>query len=339
VSRENLALDPSCLAPQAAPSATAAHALVRTGVTLSRLSKEPWINLLLARDAPWVLERDGFLPLFPAVSRLLCDAGIEEYDAPTVVSVLQGTLQRAGSLERESCFKDVLFENFSSNPDISSNAPGPALMQERQREALICALAESCGRGGAFTFLVPDAPGSAASVSALLHDAEHECSAPRVGAVVLDVRLVRDVEMLIRSFRFGTALCLCESAEQAVRCIEYGVRQARLRAGRNCEDPFPQFRVGGRFLEIYRSTVGDRGASLAEKAMRAMAECVEATAVRNSHALRTGPEPTAPRRMRGGDSGCRADIDYEFHLHYWKCTDGYTEFASVGPHNDFSIPE
>lgn len=338
MSAEGLAIDPSLLAPQATPNASVARAFVRTNVMLSRLSMEPWVRLLLTRDAPLVLQSDGFFPLFPLVRKFLCDAGITEYDAPTVMSVITGTLRLAGTFEQNACYSEVLFDNFTASPDICCGSPGPALMQERQREALMCVLSDACGRDGPITFLVPDSPTCTAHVSAAVHDADHRCSSPSTGPVASSLRVVQDIYGLIRSFPFGSALMMCSSSAEAVRCIEYALCRDRLCAGRPPDDPVPAFRVGHRFLEMYSDIVGYCGAALAERAMRAIAEVIDATAPRSTHALRTGPAGSEPQQTRGEDRAFRADIDYEYHLHFWKCSDGTIELASVVTHNDFTIP-
>ena len=60
-----------------------------------------------------------------------------------------------------------------------------------------------------------------------------------------------------------------------------------------------------------------------------------------THALREGQGGGSPQRRRSTDGATawRRDVDYEYHLHYWECPGGIVELASMGPHNDFSIPE
>jgi hypothetical protein len=74
---------------------------------------------------------------------------------------------------------------------------------------------------------------------------------------------------------------------------------------------------------------------------RSIAETVDRLKLAATHALREGQSGGAPQRHRSTDGATawRRDIDYEYHLHYWECSDGTVELASMGPHNDFSIPE
>ena len=72
-----------------------------------------------------------------------------------------------------------------------------------------------------------------------------------------------------------------------------------------------------------------------------MAETIEHRQMADTHALRHGLGANDAQRVRASDGAkaWRRDIDREYHLHYWELGEGMVEFASVGPHNDFTIPE
>lgn len=339
MSPNKLAIDPSLLAPHAASTPASARAFVRTGIQLSRLSGESWVRTLLTGNASWALERDGLLPLFPIIQRMLNEAGIEEYDTQTVMTVIAGAFRLEGTLESESCYKEVLFQGFRSDPDIGGNPSRPALTYERQRGALLCALTDACGGSGTYSLLIPDAPhAGAARVRATIHDAEHECAPANAGEQAHSVRIVAGVDAFIESLRFGQILFGCTTQADAQRCIEYAVRQARSRRGGVADLPVPPFRVGPMFLGTYNSVLGNCSEEVAEKAVRAVVESIEKTALRDAHALRVNSSGSSPQKKRGEDIAFRADIDYEFHVHFWRCADGCVELASVAKHSDYSIP-
>ena len=56
-----------------------------------------------------------------------------------------------------------------------------------------------------------------------------------------------------------------------------------------------------------------------------------------THPLRCGQGGDDDQVRQDGFSAWRRDIDYEYHLHYWK-SGRLIQFASIGPHNDFKIP-
>lgn len=77
----------------------------------------------------------------------------------------------------------------------------------------------------------------------------------------------------------------------------------------------------------------------ANKIERILKACVDAILDRNlrkSHWLRNGEGPNEPQVKREDWLAWRRDIDYEFHLHYWKLGE-QIELADVVVHNCFSI--
>jgi hypothetical protein len=75
------------------------------------------------------------------------------------------------------------------------------------------------------------------------------------------------------------------------------------------------------------------------KILKLIRVCVDLSFGKNlsdSHWLRAGMGPNEPQRKRGDWRAWRHDIDYEFHLHYWRNGDR-VEIANVVVHNDFKI--
>ena len=72
--------------------------------------------------------------------------------------------------------------------------------------------------------------------------------------------------------------------------------------------------------------------------LRACAETILGENTRDVHGLRKGKSGSANQKKFGSDEALRRDIDYEYHLHYWK-TAGGPVFMSVVVHNDMSIPD
>jgi len=62
------------------------------------------------------------------------------------------------------------------------------------------------------------------------------------------------------------------------------------------------------------------------------------------HPLRGGEGPSSPQVRRASDRALAWRVEITkygagLRLHYWECTDGRIELASIGPHNVFTIPE
>lgn len=73
-----------------------------------------------------------------------------------------------------------------------------------------------------------------------------------------------------------------------------------------------------------------------DKLLRVCADLALGRDAGSGHALRTGQGANDPQMTRGKWHAWRHDIDYEFHLHYWKLG-SRIELANVVVHNDFGI--
>lgn len=72
------------------------------------------------------------------------------------------------------------------------------------------------------------------------------------------------------------------------------------------------------------------------KLLRACSDLAVGRNLANSHALRTGRGGDDPQRTRGDWKAWRHDVDYEFHIHYWK-NGSDIEVSNLVVHNDFCI--
>jgi hypothetical protein len=193
------------------------------------------------------------------------------------------------------------------------------------------------------------APSQTIKVRALVHDIEHERS---------------ELSTMLPSFpeHFEGEVLACDNFRGLLECLDECsiLRNARDGAGielairiklyksrlaRSVEpnwDEVRGMRIGPNFGMSIRSCCKAAHAALPNSALRAVIETIDGLHMEAVHALRTGPGGNDPQRVRGRD-GARAwrrDVDWEYHLlHYWKLEDGTVEFASIGVHNDFAIPE
>lgn len=72
------------------------------------------------------------------------------------------------------------------------------------------------------------------------------------------------------------------------------------------------------------------------KLLKVICDLIIGRNLSHSHWLRTGAGPNDPQRSKADWKAWRHDIDYEFHLHYWK-NGNSIQFSNVVVHNDFCI--
>lgn len=102
-------------------------------------------------------------------------------------------------------------------------------------------------------------------------------------------------------------------------------------------DEIREWYFGSKFIETCKFLGFLSEERKAKTLLKAISEVLLDLNQRSVHSLRTGSGGDNPQRRRGTFSAWRKDIDYEYHLHYWKCGP-LVEFASVVIHSDMSIP-
>lgn len=322
-----------------------AHRYVETLLDWSKLLDEPWVAVYMSERASEALFEDGLYPLREQLKRLFTAHGIIEYDVNTVAAVVDRLLQLTPSFETFFSIRDVLTENLALEPDVLLLCSGNGLRSDLARcVVLIAILREHCPQDAReHSLILRNAGGRTLRVRAQIHDLEH--GRADLGALLHHPEYFEGEVLICDDFK-GLVECLDETAillrarddvgvETAIRVALY---KSRLANGLTPEwDDVPRHRIGHSFRTIVEALHPTE--QLAAKVLRAIVETLERSNMADTHALRTGPGGADPQRMRGGDKAMRRDVDYEYHLYYWQCSDGTVEIASVVVHNDFSIPE
>jgi hypothetical protein len=98
---------------------------------------------------------------------------------------------------------------------------------------------------------------------------------------------------------------------------------------------------GSKFLDTVEKLGFKTEYNKVKKLLRSCSETILEENPSATHWLRIkkGANSAQKKRKKDQASAWRRDIDYEYHLHYWKTTENRIEFASVVTHNDMTIPE
>ncbi|MDM0116146.1 hypothetical protein QTI66_28665 [Variovorax sp. J22R133] len=94
--------------------------------------------------------------------------------------------------------------------------------------------------------------------------------------------------------------------------------------------------IGRSFIESARYLGFLNTSQKISRLIRVCADLIHERNMADSHWLREGDGANEAQRTRGEWKAWRHDIDYEFHLHYWR-TGHRIELANVVTHNDFDI--
>lgn len=321
---------------------------VETLLDWKKLLDEPWVAIYMSENAAEIMIEEGVYPLRNELRRLFADKGIVEYDVNTVALLAERLLQQTPSFETYFRFRDILVSDVVTSPDLLGIHTAPKLTSELARcVVLIAILRTHCQQAVLDHNLIvkPWKGTTVVQVNALIHDID--CERDDLRPLPFAPELFSGDVLVCQSFR-ELVMNLDENAIWHMAQDEVGLELAvkiavyKSRLERNVEpdwDHITGFSFGKEFLE--RSTLACQAnpPGFITRLLRSLVETIDGMNMPAVHALRAGQGGNTPQRMRGQDKAWRRDIDYEYHLHYWECEDGRIEFASVGPHNQFDIPE
>lgn len=324
-----------------------AHRYVETLFHLSKLLNEPWVDIYMSARASEALFGDKLYPLRDQLMQFFKAKGIIEYAVNDIASVVNNLLQLTPHFETYFKMREVLAEQVSTTPNILQLSPGSNLCSDLSRCVVLIAILRKYCRNSILEhcLFLRNAPKPTANVRALVYELEHERN---------DLN-----EIPISPDFFEGSVIVCDDIRGLIECLDeayifrhstdnLGIRTAirvalyKSRLARQQEpnwEEIPNLRIGRHFHEIAIPICSGQTESFSERVLRAIVETLDKINLAAVHALRTGDGGGNPQRMRGTDKAQRRDIDHDYHLHYWQCEDGVVELASIGPHNNFSIPE
>jgi hypothetical protein len=300
-----------------------------------------WIPTSLTARAAELLINSNLYPMRVPLARLLKENAINDFDSNTVAMVFDTLLASVSKFEEDFLINDVLITDcvLEPRPDLTPDA----LHSELERMSAIVAILRTCCNPGIELALAGKnwQTTQSVTVSAQIHEIDHVrddlSSLPMApaqfgGSIVvyaLPSRLILAFDEVSLWEQRGDALGLV----LALKLVVFRGRTARGVIA-DWSSGADGVRIGRRFV----SSTADKGRPVRKKILRAMAETIDQIALGQVHVLRKGLGPEEPQIKRGGDAANRRVIDDEYRLHYWRCSDGTIEFASVVVHNDFSIP-
>ena len=346
--RPSVTIDASVLAvPHANCAKDDAFQYVDTLLDWSKLLDEPWVAIYMSERASESLFADGLYPLRNQLRKLFNAHGIVEYDVNTVVRIVNQFLSITPSFETYYRVKDVLSDNLETDPDVIRLITHKGLQSDLARcITLIAVLRKHCSQLlGGHSLILKEAPKQMIQVRALIHDLEY--TRDDIPALPRPPDFFEGDVLVCDNFR-GLIECLDESAILVGASDDPGIElavQIALFKSAIAQEDSPDWEddlipaVGRKFRELCQQVCAAQGDSLPPKILRSIVETIKRHNLPAVHALRTGPGGDDPQIMRGPDKAMRRDVDKEFHLHYWECSDETVELASVVYHNDFSIPE
>ena len=334
-------------APHLTSNASDVYRYVETLLDWKLLLGEPWVAIHMSEKAPDVLEKDGLHSVRDQLKKLFNVHGIVEYSVNDVVTIVNQFLNITPSFETYYWVKDVLSEQLETDPDVIRLTTYNGLQSDLARCILLIAiLRKHCSQPlGGHSLILREAPRQVIQVRAQIHILEHERD--DIPTLPSPPEFFEGDVLACDNFQ-GLVECLDEAAilvgtsnnpgvELAIRIALF--KDSIFQGDAPDWNSVMNLHLGAKFRESCQQCCADQGDVLPTKILRSIVETIRGRNLRAIHALRTNTGAKSSQRMRGADKAVRRDIDREFHLHYWDCSDGSIELATVAYHNDFTIPE
>lgn len=349
----SVTFDPGVLAP---PSSSASAEEVRRYLSTledwREFLKDKSIGVYMSDRASDILCEAKTIPMYDTVRDLIRSSGLEEYAVDEIVGLAHHLLRDTPKFEDHFGVRDVVAENVSVVPDLLAVHSLPSLTDELRRCLLLVAMLRQCKSQPVLDHAIVVArlaePGPFA-VQATIQLVECGragtsgqsgssdcCEGPLEGSVpacrsTREFVLALDETAMWRAAQSDLDLCTA---------LRVALFRARAHDREDTEwSELPTFLVGGEFFSTARLCCSVQGRGFIQRLLRAMLETVEHVNVADTHNLRQNPGGGSSDRTTGRCKALRRDIDRQYHLHYWEGDNHLVEFASVVPHNNFSIPD
>ena len=320
---------------------------VKSLVDWSELSREKWIEINMREDTLAFLGRELYAENNP-IGELFHAHGIFEFDVNTVAKVAGRLRTTAPSFESKYGIRYALFAlaNFKTQPNIFHHITDSGIRSDlAQCITLIAVLRKYCIRSPAdHSIISRQAPNQEVQVRVQIDDLEHnrqelmelpmspeffEGSVPVCDNFLGLIEFLDEAAILVgatNDFQLRLAI--------RISLFKYAITQKENPDWQELNVP----KINPKFRESCQKCCCDQGEFLSKGILTSIVSTVFDLKLNKTHALRSGKGGNDPQIMRNSDKAFRRDIDYEFHLHYWKCGNGTIELAKVAYHNDFSIP-
>ncbi len=333
--------------PSAEATADSVREHVMTLLDWKNLLGESWVTVHMSQWAVESLFEDDVYPKREALNRLFIEKGLEEFSADLVLRAVENLLQVVPYFEDAFGVTDVLHSDLVIEPDLRVDRTISSMASDLERCLVLAALVKDCCTETLTDHaLVVKPPVGAievrveATISCLEHCRDDLGYVPyEPDRFQSTVQVCQTVQQFIADLDEITLWLEADCHETAIMAVQLAVYKDRLERGVNLAwEAAPGFAFGRTFIASVKEQVQANPRRLLRRIVRAMVETIEGRQLSDVHALRENRSGNSPQRMRDGDKAWRRDIDREYHLHYWERADNLIEFASVGPHNDFSIP-
>lgn len=314
-----------------------------------RMFAQDWVENLSSENLYEVLEDADCLPNKDSLTNLLMLHGLNKiFSAKDILNFINPLLYPTKGIQTQFNIRYVLLQNLVTQPDILRSYSNIKLLDEF-KQCLVLSMLLRCHCTNSidnhFLIVKPWIGRTKIEVNAQIDDWEHSRGdlknlVPASNNYIGEIDICQNPNELIKCLdetEFWRSALDNQGKYQAIYIALY---KSRLVRGMEPEwEKPPVFSFGSDFVKDAESCIKSGPVGLLKEILRAIVETLDEIKLSDTHHLRIDGGGNNPQIVRRSDNAkaWRRDIDYEYHIHYWKLATGNIEFANVIVHNNFAI--
>lgn len=299
-----------------------------------------WLSPFLLRDTYEILFINNKYPIFPDIQYLIEKYSIDYIQAKDIVVLVNSYLQRLPNIETAINIADILSEDSELNPVFTDRSVHFLENLHRIFDlAQIKEILEGEAKTDKFFFIVNYTNPSieySSNIAIVQFTNDNNLDCPIKFSK--EFKTIHRLANASEDISVEDIWSIAGNATQYLRCIKFSTKRVSLAHDIAFDDEhFEQnVRFGRDFLTNLIDLHFMNNPERMSMIISTLSEVILSLGLGSTHALRTGRGANDPQITSGGFRAWRKDIDYEYHLHYWKEEQTFI-FANVGPHNNFRI--
>jgi len=343
----SVCVDPFVLAcPDSCADPLALEDYIDNLLAWNDLRKAEWVEVTLPSRAFEILYETNDYPRWDSLKSAIRALGITHIQPEDVITLVNALLEKAPSLEERLEIEGLSYQHITIEPSTHLAVRPAHYVEHFQHLAVVIGLSSLYEDTSQRHMIIITRDLQTTSIRVIGHIVDctfsglsHHLSL--AFPYILDINLplccspltLRLVANYVETWKQA------ESITDYEKAIEFYIHQRFSPINQLLlEHPPLPHSFGAKFFQTARKHGFMNESHKIDALLRAIAETLLGKSLADTHPLRTGSAGNSPQRKRGPDEAWRRDIDYTYHLHYWKGPNGI-QLASVVVHDDMTIPE
>lgn len=290
------------------------------------ISDYQFIKPFISDNTTHLLMSENDYPEWSFLSDELKRHGLhKKFHPKDIFNAIEGIL-KLSTIEDYISVKDILFELLDFTPS-NTYSIAKAYLSELERLYVFCHL-NKIKNGDTYLMGLNEGENSLSGILLEIEADGFDIELPFTFEETL--KTISTLENVLKSVDYIKVWKESISTEEITEAIKLFILQQQI------QDTKLKWSLGDKFLKNLRTYGFYQEDSKINGLLLAMSEVISETNQSKSHALRETIAGNSPQKVGQHGNAIRHDIDYEYHLHYWKQGNNII-FSSVVKHNDFSI--